>query len=245
MVWTSSLAIRLDSSRGLGRRSRVRGARRGRRRRLDASRLGRALDLLGLDQDRDHGASDETEGPVTDGSEQSRDGARMGGHGDVGAVVMREDVVQQLLQTGGLRGVALAEVRAPERVLFGEAGFEGVGRVRGVDDGLGLTTVTGVDADGLTQELLHLGDERPAAGEVDALECDLGRFEAPRERAGVVTLGYWDLLLSDLLLPEAIGDHRLLPAVVGDVGVIPDYSSVTIQLGPIALYLRTGLFSIR
>ncbi len=73
--------------------------------------------------------------------------------GDIGAVVVAEDVVEEALEAGFLSGVGFAQGGGPEGVVFGEAGLEGVGGVGGVDVGFGGAAIAGVDADGFAEEL--------------------------------------------------------------------------------------------
>ena len=54
---------------------------------------------------------------------------------DIGAIIVAEDVVEQGLKAGFLRGVGFAHVGFPEGVVLGETGLEGVGRVGVVDVG--------------------------------------------------------------------------------------------------------------
>ena len=61
------------------------------------------------------------------------------------APIMPEDVLQEVAQTGVARGVGLAPVRLPQRVVAGgERGLEGVQRVLGFDGGFGGAFVASV-----------------------------------------------------------------------------------------------------
>ncbi len=62
-------------------------------------------------------------------------GAGVARKGDVGAVVVAEDVVEEELEAGFLSGVGFAQVGLPKGVVLWEAGLEGVGGVGGMDVG--------------------------------------------------------------------------------------------------------------
>ena len=128
----------------------------------------------------------------------------MAGKGNISAVVVAKDVVEQQLEAGFLGGVGFAHVGFPERVGFWETRLEGVGGIGGVDVGFGRAAVARVDADGFAEELdmgegdlsadggrrfggpwrfntargssylFHFGDERFSARKREARECDVG-----------------------------------------------------------------------
>lgn len=80
----------------------------------------------------------------------------MAGEGDVGAVVVGEDVVEELGEAGLLRGAGFAEVGFPEGVELGEVGLEGVCWEGFVDEGFAAAAVAGVDSDGFAEELVFV-----------------------------------------------------------------------------------------
>lgn len=77
----------------------------------------------------------------------------MAGEGNVGTVVVGEDVVEEFGEAELLRRTGFAEVRAPEGVGFGEMRFESVSGEGGVDEGFAAAAVTGVNSDGFAEEL--------------------------------------------------------------------------------------------
>lgn len=90
---------------------------------------------------------------MLDRAKDGFDRARVAGEGDERAAVVGEDVIEQDLHAGFLRGVGFAHVGAPEGVELGEVGFEGVGWEGGVDVRFAAPAVAGVDSDSFAEEL--------------------------------------------------------------------------------------------
>lgn len=130
MLWVvMQLRLRSRSRRRIDRtRRRARTRRNARVRR-------RGIYRLRPHQHRDHRPRHEAKLLVPESAQDGAEGAGVAGKGDVGAVVVGEDVVEEALEAGFLGGVGFAHVGFPEGVVFGEAGLEGVGGVGGMDIG--------------------------------------------------------------------------------------------------------------
>ena len=119
-------------------------------------------------------------------AQQTADLARVRGDGDVGAVVVGEDVVQNGFGALVLGGRGLGGVVRPVGVFLCEALFElEAGEVL-VQVRLVAAAVTGVRADALAEELLDSRDEGGLLRQSQVGKGELCRVQAAVQRAGVV-----------------------------------------------------------
>jgi len=119
------------------------------------------LHQLGLDQDGDNLPGGEAEGDVVQDGQNAGNLARVARDAYPDLVVVGEEIVHDHFAARHLvlRRLALVLVAVPQLVVLRKALLEAeVGGV-GVDPGLGGTAVAGMDADGLTEELLDDGPE--------------------------------------------------------------------------------------
>lgn len=77
--------------------------------------------------------------------------------------------------------------------------------------------------------------ERSVGGQVQSVEGDLRRLDAPLQRTRVVALRRGDLLLRQRAPPELVRPPRLGDAFVRDLRVRPDGRAVTVEEGPVTL----------
>ncbi len=94
--------------------------------------------------------------------------------------------------------VRLTMQRFPKLVVLGKAGLDRIRPEETVNVRLIAATITGVPADGLTEELLHFRYERVGFWQIDSIKGVVRGLETPCQRTGVVALGRRDLLVLDL-----------------------------------------------
>lgn len=155
--------------------------------------------------------------------------------GNVGVVVLGEDVVESALRADVLIDRGFCAEGLPESVGFGEIGLEEVGGESGVDVGFGATAVARVAADAFTEEFFDGGNEWVGAGKVEASEGDVGGGEAAGQGAGVVALWCGDLLHVDLGGPKVMCDAGLRGAGRGNLRIGPCCGVIAVAEGPVAV----------
>ena len=163
---------------------------------------------------------------MPDSTQDGADGPAVRGHADRHALVVREDVVQQLRQPRRVRRAALAEVREPERVFLCEARLDGVCRVVFLNVGPRRPLVARVDPHAFPQQLLHHGLVRPVGAEVQARPGHVGRFQRAVQRRDVEGLRRWHLLRAHLRRPEVVHGLGLGDAHARQVCVEPRRAAV-------------------
>ena len=116
-----------------------------------------------------------------------------------------------------------------------EARLEGVGWIGLMNEDFAASPVTGVHADGFSEQLFYFGDEWMPTWQVETGERYFGSFKAARQWAGVVALGRGNLLLCDLHSPEFVGYNGLGRSFGSDLGVRPRDGAIAVLLRPVAL----------
>lgn len=131
MLWVESMLLppRSRSRCWIGR------TRRRPRTRRNARIRRRRINRLRPHQHRNHGPRHQAKLLMPNSAQDRAKGAGVARKGDVGAVVVAEDVVEEELEAGFLSGVGFAQVGLPKGVVLWEAGLEGVGGVGGMDVG--------------------------------------------------------------------------------------------------------------
>jgi hypothetical protein len=176
---------------------------------------------------------------VSQNTQYRRNLAGVASHTNKGLLLgaLREENLTQrgstasVLSSAGLGGDAV-----PQLVVLGETLLDGPAGEQVLDVALAAAVVAGVDADALAEELLDQGSElRGIVGQVQAVEGVVGGLEGAGQRGGEVVVWGVDVLLVDLLLPEVVGDERLVDAVGGQGSVVPGGGAVAVELGPVAL----------
>lgn len=90
---------------------------------------------------------------MLDGSEQSGDGSGVAGEGDEDALVVGEDVIQEILQPSFLVRVTFALVGLPQEIALGETRLEGVAGECRLDGRFVAAAIACVDSDCLAEVL--------------------------------------------------------------------------------------------
>jgi len=88
-------------------------------------------------------------------SQDSADGPRMASEGDICAVVVSKDIIEQLLQARIQSRIGLTNIGFPERIVFSKASLEVVAGKMFVNPGLTTSAVAAMDADNFAK-WLHL-----------------------------------------------------------------------------------------
>ena len=101
----------------------------------------------------------------------------MGGHGDVGAVVVRQDVIENLPRPRILSLLSFGVQWLPVEIMFWEAFFESVAWEIGADVGFCAATIACVPADTLAKLFLDGWDKWVLSWQLQPRECELGRRE--------------------------------------------------------------------
>lgn len=172
-----------------------------------------ALLLLSLDQNGNNSTSIQTERTMPQNPQDGADFSRMRGHGNIGFPFagLAEEYLRESLGTTRVLGVAsLGRNTVPEVVFLGEAGLNRPVREHGVNVGLAVAVVAGVDANTLAEEFFdNRGEGGRAAGQVQAIEGEIGGLEGTGQRADDVGVGSVHSLFFDELLPEVVGNKGL------------------------------------
>ncbi len=90
---------------------------------------------------------------MTNDLQEGTDRPTVAGEGNIGVLVVGEDIIEEALQTSFLRRIGFPHVWLPQRVGLCEIRLKGEGREGGVDVGFAAAAVAGVDAYSLAEKL--------------------------------------------------------------------------------------------
>ena len=189
------------------------------------------IDLLSLDQDRNHSTSIQLECAMTQDPQNGRNLPRVRSDRNKGLLLTRaeEDLSQGLRTSNILRTTRFRHHTIPQLVLLGEALLN---RPRG-EQVMNIATtapvVTSVDADSLPEKLLDSRLEfRAPLGQMQARECQVGSLQGASQGTNVVVIGSVDALVVNLFLPESVCAQGLGNTILCERGIGPGCRTIAV-----------------